>query len=152
MIGVALWEQAQGVSSREAAGGVGAGAPRVQHAEREGAWGAQRGRGCLGEVGGHGAEGSVKIHRCRHGWASPERQKEDRATRRHCNLKAELSPEKTLLFVWPLCPQTTMPSCRLSFEWKLGAGYRVTWHGRASHRTRKEKEVQHNPDRRRERR
>lgn len=51
MVGVALWEQAQGVSSHDTAGGAGAGVPRAQHAEREGVWGAQRGGGCLGEVG-----------------------------------------------------------------------------------------------------
>lgn len=50
-------------------------------------------KGVFGVVGVTGS--SVKIHRRQHGWASPERWKEGRATRRHYDCKAELSPEKT---------------------------------------------------------
>lgn len=52
-----------------------------------------------GRWGWHAAEGGVKIHRYQHGRASWGRWKEDSATRRHYDHKAELSPEKPLLFV-----------------------------------------------------
>lgn len=75
--------------------------------------------------------------------------------RRPCNSKSEFSPEKPLVFMWLLKSLARRANLltqhhHRNVSWELVVGS-LTWPRRESHRAGKEKEVNHNPDRRRER-
>ena len=93
----------------------------------------------------------MKTHRCQRGWASPGKRKAEGAPRRHCDHRAELSPAKTLVHV-AVTSSDHHAFLLMIIRMGAGASYGVTRHRRVSRHPGKDREVQHNPDRRRERR